>query len=563
MVQYNPFEPDYPDGYREDRRSSADYPETDNTEYVETDYTEFIAVPHTEVLVEYSWFRYLTFFVIIPLLICVAIGLIVPVVYWSTKAYNETPSDHRPIQRPKVVAPITPKKNSPGFQENSQRILRGHYRMVNALAISPDSRILISGEGEKQFSPQADIGLDRSIIPDNEALPLTSADLPDFYGLYIWDLAVTRPQRVITEHKYPIMALTFSKTGEYAASADSNGTCILWNVKDWTIFDKFSAADRKTAGLGALQSINSLAFSPNSDFLVAGGTYIPDGKSSHDTLSRQALIILWDIKKKQEKYKNDDLINSEPFYELPATADGVQSLMYTRDGLHIFAALTGSAAGLYVLENNGKVLPVRDINNKIRTSDLYNIPGAAQLPQYSSGHDSPPSTSLKAALRFDDRRIVAGDNHGRVSMWEFHPEMSDPLEMVTCIDYARPYENLDRNIRDLCFSNDGKYLISCGEELAVRNGSSDKLTVLGFLTPEGEGAYRDKPYYAYSLVFTPDNSYLIAGCSDALIRVWDIKTLPAVWRSATTLDIENKNKVFDAGTIEEVNQLEFRPRKKK
>ncbi len=564
MVQYNTTDSDKIESENRMRNTPDENSNPDSTDYIETDYTEFIAVPHTEVLVEFSWSRALTLFLLFPLLLCLAIGLIVTVVYWSAKAYNVAPEENRPlVKKPTVVAPVGRNNASVAFQENSQRILRGHYRMVNALAISPDSRILISGEGEKQFNAQSMPGLDRNLIPDSEALPLTSSDLPECYGLYIWDLAVTRPQRVITEHKHPITALAFSKDGRYAVSVDLKGNCLIWNVQDWTIYDKFTAADRKSSGRGTLQSLNSAVFSPNNDFLALGGTYLPDGRSSRDTLSRHALVILWDLKNKQEKVKNDDLIKSESYYDLPTNADGVQSLIYTRDGLHLFAALTGSAAGLYVLEKDGTVIPVRDINNMIRTSDLYSIPGAPQLPQYSSGHDSPPSSYLKAAIRFDDKRIVAGDNHGRVSLWEFQPEMKDPLEMATCVAYARPYENLDRNIRDLRFSNDGKYLVSCGEELAVRNGNADNLNILGFLTPEGEGAYRDKPYYAYSVVFTPDGNYLIAGCSDALVRIWDTKTLPAVWRAATTMDIENKNKVFDAGTIDEVNQLDFRPKKKK
>ncbi len=526
-------------------------------EYVEADYTEFIAAPHTEVLVEPHHVRTAIIYSLYIILGLITITVFIFVFKGIRKEIlqQNKPEPFVPHKKA-LIEQEEPQSSIQSVKVNTEdkpsRRLIGHKKLVNALAFSPDGKYMISGEGDVHYDGSAD---DSDPLQNEKQFQSKTV----FY-LFVWNYKLGKPERMLDEHHSPISALTFSADGQRAASADISGNFFIWDANTWTIIDKFSPDIRTGKGMDKVLSINSLAFSPDGAMLAAGGSIQPQQNAvgEKNSVHRKGCVIMWDMNLHREIMQNNADVIPQPKYDFTTDTDCVFSLAFTKLGKHIIAGASGANAGIYILERNGTISLALDMTTK--RSSL-----SADVAQYSSGHNNPPSTYLKAALRFDNRRIAAGDNYGRVSLWEFQGELSDS-DRIMAMDFSNPQNRLDKNIRDIKYSFDGKYLVTCGEEIAVWNGESDTLDLIGYLTPQVEAIYQARLYYGHSLAFTPDGESVVVACSDKIIRVWDFNQFSTMLRRITPIERAEKTKTFNsqynAQTIEAPEELDFRNPKK-
>ncbi len=519
---------------------------------IETDYTEFIEVPHTEELVEFSWLKFILWSVFCPVVSLMAVSVIGYVIFLVVHAYNDQGSVPSTVQT--AVSGSVGKGNledSSGdnkkisFEDKSTRRFTGQKKLVNGLAFSPDGKYVLSGEGDSQYSNQR-----ISFLDDQEDNIVGNSAGATKYGLYIWNYETGKPEWIREQHTNPISSVAFSQDGTKAVSTDISGNFFIWETESWTVLDQYRPEQRKEHGLEPVISFNCAVFSPDGQTLALGGSAKPANTSKNDLLRRKACVVLWDVAQHREIIKNDNVIYYEPMYNFDNQVDCVFSLAYTSRGKMLVAGVSGANSGIYILEKEGKISPVVDAATT-RTAI------AGQLPLYSSGHDNPTSSYIKAALKFDDTRIAAGDNHGRISLWEFQPELNE-ADRALAMDFTKANESIDKNIRDIKYSLDGKYLISCGDQITVRDGNVDKINLLGYLSPETQAAYQDSPYYGLCVAFTADGQSVGIGCSDKVIRIWDFKRFSTSLRKVTTLDMENKYKELNSEHIDEPESLDFR-----
>ena len=130
------------------------------------------------------------------------------------------------------------------------------------------------------------------------------------------------------------------------------------------------------------------------------------------------------------------------------------------------------------------------------------------------------------------------------------------------MDFLNKQESVDKNLRDIKYSLDGKYIVTCGDEIAVWDGEEDSLKLLGYLTPQTESIYQNRLYVGLSIAMTRDGQSLVVACSDKVIRVWDFKQFPNSLRRVTPVERAEKMKTINSGSIEMPENLDFREPKK-
>ncbi len=110
-------------------------------------------------------------------------------------------------------------------------MIHGHQQEINALAISPDGRLLASGGNGRKVR--------------------------------LWDLPAGQQVGILVGHADEVHALSFAPDGRTLASGSRDGSVKLWSVSarlELLSLDMASSAPQ----------IKCLAFSPNGNTLAAG-----------------------------------------------------------------------------------------------------------------------------------------------------------------------------------------------------------------------------------------------------------------------------------------------------
>jgi WD40 repeat protein len=142
----------------------------------------------------------------------------------------------------------------------------GHEGRVQALAFSPDARVLVSAaadstiifwdlqRGERIGNPQYTGGGIRTLVfqPGGRML----ASLGDDGTIRVWDLGIGIARQV---HTREITSLSFSVDGRRLATASADSTIVVWDLWGYTAFDTVRAN----------QVVESVAFSPDGQQLIA------------------------------------------------------------------------------------------------------------------------------------------------------------------------------------------------------------------------------------------------------------------------------------------------------
>ncbi|MBD2097498.1 serine/threonine protein kinase [Trichocoleus sp. FACHB-591] len=254
------------------------------------------------------------------------------------------------------------------------RTLTGHSRWVRSLAISPDSRVLVSGSGDRTVK--------------------------------IWDLTTGQLSQTLLGHEHWVRSVAISPDGELVASASNDKTVKIWQLSTGKLLQTLS---------GHSDWVRAVTFSPDSQYLASG--------------SQDKSIKLWQVATGQLL---QTLVGHEHWVLAIALATGTVNASTTKQPLlvsgsrdtsikiwqlntqRLLHTLTGHDEPVtsLVLSSNGQLLVSGSQDKTIKVWQLEN----QILLRTLTGHaDAVNAVTLSP----DGQLLVSGSQDKTIKVWQF------------------------------------------------------------------------------------------------------------------------------------------------
>jgi WD40 repeat protein len=331
------------------------------------------------------------------------------------------------------------------------KLLRTLKTGGESLAFSPDGRTLAVGS-EGNETTLWDLTTSRVIrsLPGGSSKVAFSADgrlLANSWGatVYLWEVATGRQVGELRKRSQDAAAVAVSPNGKYLATGSTTGQVLLWDL----------SAGKEPLALPdhGQQRVHSLAFSPDSQRLAAGGGHEAEGE-----------LTVWDIETGQRLYG----FKGDAFSEVSAVAFSADAQMLvtwhgsglvpdSKRGLKYWDAATGRALRSLGGDHNqadtfsgrpgivfspaGNAFARAVAREKGQTIELWQFDGSAKIRDFDDfglegGGGAPGSSSYSYHVAFSSdgktlARVVAakGEELGvRVRLWNIDTGTTQELK---------------------------------------------------------------------------------------------------------------------------------------
>ena len=402
------------------------------------------------------------------------------------------------------------------------QVLQGHTRHILAIALSPNSSILVSSSVDEsifiwdltKMSEKRVLSLDYALItclafsPDGRYLALGTSE-GNIKLLLMETLEVLLE---LKGHYKSILSLAFSCNGAILASGGKDNLIYLW---------KMPTGEQINALHGHTDWVTCLAFSPKDQYLASGGGI--EDKS----------IILWSLQKevkseKLEQYSNS--ISSLAFL-------GEQLISTTYDQTINIASINSS-----------------EVNHlKQHSNWIYDVAFSPNHSYIVSGHND--GTLRLWSQEQEDEVLVLTGHKSAVSAVAFHRDgfliASGSWDQTVCLwdatngQLIRTFKGHQDWVKALAFSPDGSILATASRDATVRLWNVSTPSNWLKRTKQSIRTFKGHLEGVSCIVFSPNGQLLASGGYDQTIRLWEVIS----GQEVTTLE----------GHSHHINSLAFTP----
>lgn len=428
------------------------------------------------------------------------------------------------------------------------RLLRGHTRPVNALAVHPQEALfataswdgtarLWSAEGEELHVLHGHSSGISSVhfSPDGKQVLTTSYDR----SARLWSTDTGALLHGLYGHQNDILQACFSPDGKRVATSSRDNNVILWRVADGAMVQIYRQH---------LDWVEHLAFSPDGKTVLSG--------------SKTNELHLWEADTGRQLLRFSR--HRAPLQQAMFSIDGKLILSVSGDGqLYLWSSRTGMpvyeregvAYARFTPDNKGLAQIYQD-DKRIYLVNLDN--GNVRLKL--NGHTAMPHT-----LAFNEMqgRLFSASEDRTVRLWRMQGGQQEKL-----------LNGPSQEISYVAFSPDGTRLIGVGRDQRAYLWEPGRSHEPFYLDGHGSGLYHASfsadgsqvattaadgeiilwdasngylqyrlqahENWVYRVNYSPDNQYLVSASWDKHARIWDVRN------GRLLHDLEHPQGVFDA-----------------
>lgn len=302
-------------------------------------------------------------------------------------------------------------------------------------------------------------------------------------------------------HEDDVYSVAFSPDGKLAASGDSGGLLLIWNIETNEIIQQFD---------GHNYAINSIDFDPNREYLVSASCGERD--TSVNTECIRGDIILWDIETGEEVKRFEG--HTDDVMTVTFDSLGERLLSGSADlTMRLWDVATGDEMGIY-RRHLGKVVdvafhplePNRAVSLAIDTPPtLWNLESGREVIRYEQ-HDvtDEPNLDVGSVSFSPDGTQILGSYGIPMRLWD-----------TASGELIREFLGHGSYVNSVAFSSDGKLALSSAwRENSFRIWDIDSGVELRRF--EGHGGV------VRAITLSDDGRFALSGSDDDTVRVWDL-----------------------------------------
>ncbi len=374
------------------------------------------------------------------------------------------------------------------FALGRRDILREQGNDVRAVAVSPDSRLALSGscahladdtcieselilwdvdsatELQRYPGPAAWV-YDVAFHPDGQ----TAIAAYDDGSIIRWDVQTRQRIRTYEGHNGAVNSISISPDGRFMASGGADAFVLLWDVESGAILHRF---DDHTA------AVNRVAFSPDGQLLAAG--------------SQDTLIMVWDTAtfERVQRLEGHSTVITAMAFRVGRTGTNTTLISAAMSDLRDWDLDTGATLRSYQMPCAGYALAITPDGNTLAVSScaataLYDL----ENWQFNQSESETASDVIALTISPDGRFLLEGQFGG-------------PLQLSNMPDTGEIHRfEADVPLMASSLSPDGRYLLTgaytggvailwdtqTGQEVRRFENLADSVVVVGF-SPDGQQA---------------------------------------------------------------------------